>query len=138
MRNLFLFIVSVIVFASCRTIEPLTSKGIEEFSVEVTEYNFYTSNKMIFEHKYSKPSRRKEMDLYIEHLYLKKKCKVTENKGDTLIVEFKGNTFKFNMNSKGEFQIVENQDLEGQKFKLIDGKGAILMCKVKRKTIIKK
>jgi len=138
MRKLFLLIVSIIVFTSCRTIEPLNSKMIAEYNIDLTEYKFYASGKMVFEHKYSKPSKKKELDLYTEYLHLNKNCTITENNGNTLVVQFKNNTFKFQLNSKGEYEIIKNQELDGQNYKLIKGDKSILLCKVKRKTIIKK
>jgi len=138
MKTLFLLIVSVIVFTSCRTIEPLNSKMINEYSVDITQYTFYASGNMVFEHKYSLPSKQKDVDLYTEYLHLNRKCTIVENNGRTLIVQFKNNTFRFELNSKGEYEIVKNQELDGQKYKLIKGDKSVLLCKVKRKIVVKK
>jgi len=138
MKKVLLFVFAVLALTSCRSFESLNSKTVSEYNINIVEYNFYTTEKLVFERKYSKPSKNKNVDLYTENLKLSKKCKITETSDNSATVQFKNYSFKFSKDSKGEYKIDDNQDISGEKYKLIKGNGSVLMCKVKNKLVFTK
>lgn len=135
MKNI-LFLLAIITMNSCRTYESINSKTITDYSIVASEYVFYTSEKLTFERKYAKPSRNKNVNLYIEKIKLNRKCQVIESNGNEMLVQFKNYNFKFIKDSKGDYKISENQEFGGEKYKLVKGNGSLLMCKTR--TIHKK
>ncbi|MCK9446834.1 hypothetical protein M0Q50_08250 [bacterium] len=136
MKNILLFLFAVITITSCRTYESINSKTISDYNIVTSDYVFYTSEKLTFERKYAKPSRNKNVNLYIEKIKLNKKCQVIESNDNDMTVQFKKYTFKFIKDTKGDYKISENQEFGGEKYKLVKGNGSLLMCKTR--TIHKK
>ena len=140
MKKLFL-ILAILSLISCkptkdflegRKTEPITTKSIQEFNVDPKKYNVRLSKKLFFEHKYSEPNKNNDPNYITENIKIFRNCIIKENDGDGLTVKFQDIELKFKLNSKGMYEIIENQEYNGDKFKLIKGKGTYLTMKVKR------